>query len=873
MFRRLAEAFQNDNQGGHIEYVKDQDKYFNSLSNIVLSGTSGLKGFGEAIKSVDSDNKNYEPTFTEYPDNIFIKDSSPKLNNLAKQCSSSSLDQLIAIKNPNAGIGCGWLYTPPNRGSPYPSLSQGFIGNTEGPLEVFSPPDHKKWFFDLQLAKKQILLDKCKALKGCTDVDSEVFKGSCGYCKDTNQGVPIDNVGKPLYAGDPIGTCDPDSIITTGRSCPPPEPIVGPQPMIDRTCEPVNGRLSSACLYNQVLSGGCSDNGSLAIALSGSPSANDYIASIRDGDAVKIYNRVANPPLKLNIFAQGATTVDQVLKEVRQLAGNTKLPSNTSTGAAARDLCIQKGTINNFDFCSDLPDTTTSPFDVGCLQQLFRKMGGQPAGSTYPSSNTMPTYNSMGNLGAVKQYLNTIIQNMNSDDYNTQRNAMIQFLGISPERLIKRAPYNQGVEVFWFVQVPGAPNKVIGFLKRTIERDIIQFRGSNGNINANVPFNGPTLFSNFVQLTDIRAPSNFSTNFQVRIDDGFFIAVNQPASSDSSILSDRNIDRPGVFANIGIQGPTTYQSKACSNFNANLPNITKMFYEDCGGGGQIFNFTLQPCSGTPSFSSQFYSLTCEPRAPFLNFEVDTNKGLFQETRNPGFFSQFIGLNNLDYHMRTEEKNIVPGKKAFVRINSANSVINMPNIAYQSWGTVTFCIRLKTMPVKETLINFATGQYYYNLILTPSSGSLSQLSIEHNFTGTPTTQQPGSMLQLDTWYIISITNGVNYFDLNIFDVPSIINSKGANIGRYVRTSSTNNLFLPNATWNPAPRQPQAPCNIMVGTKGYTTWRSMYSTSSFNYDVAWIHFFSQNISGEDLYKDAMASWIFTQFPDSPNSYKTT
>ena len=68
-------------------------------------------------------------------------------------------------------------------------------------------------------------------------------------------------------------------------------------------------------------------------------------------------------------------------------------------------------------------------------------MGGQSNGTAYPNMNTIATYNSMGNIGNVKQYLNKLVDNMKSTDYITQKTAMIQFLGVLPEMLITRVPY------------------------------------------------------------------------------------------------------------------------------------------------------------------------------------------------------------------------------------------------------------------------------------------------------------------------------------------------------------------------------------------------------------------------------------------------
>jgi hypothetical protein len=44
-------------------------------------------------------------------------------------------------------------------------------------------------------------------------------------------------------------------------------------------------------------------------------------------------------------------------------------------------------------------------------------------------------------------------------------------------------------------------------------------------------------------------------------------------------------------------------------------------------------------------------------------------------------------------------------------------------------------------------------------------------------------------------------------------------------------------------------------------------------SFQFDLAWVHFFDYYISAAEVVRDCKADWIFTQFPDSVNTYKTT
>jgi hypothetical protein len=871
MFRRLAEAFQGDNS--QSSYLQGQNTYFGTLPNMILSGTSGLKGFDTATQSVDAMGAGLQAPVVKSPNSIFIKDSSPDLNAMAKACSSSSVDQLLAIKNPNASVGCGWLYTPPNQGSPYPVVSQGFIGDKNGPLQGFSPPDYKKWFFDLQLAKKQMLLDKCKALKACTDVDSDVFQGACGYCTDTNQGVPVDTVGQPLYAGDPLGTCSPGNVVISSVNCPVPTPPPGPQPIVDRTCDPIGGRLSAACLYNQVLAGGCNDNGALAIALSGNPNPNDYIANIRDGDSVKIYNRSANPPLSLDVFSKGAVGVDVVLKEVRQLAGNTKLPSNTATGAAARDLCLQKGAINNYNFCLDLPDTTPSPFDMGCLQQIFKKMGGQPTGTAYPSTANMPSYNSIGNLGAVKQYIGALAQNMNSSDYNTQRDAMMQFLGISPERLISRAPYSQGVEVIWLQPRAGYSNTIWGILKRTIETNIVQYAPGTSGVLPQLAstYPGFSQYSAMIQMFDLRAPADFAAKFTVAVDDGFFIAVNQPADIATTALASYSLDQVGLFSNLGIQGPTTYISNNCSNYFSGTPNITKIYHTDAGGYARTLQVAVNACSGQPSWTPPYYSLTLESRAPFLNFEVDSGGSSFDDTRNPGLFSSLVSVTGLEYHNRTDERSGVPGKKGFVRLTNNSSGISLQNIAYQAWGTCTFAFRLQSMPVKDALVTFKVWNNSCTLYLIPINGSSAQLRVQTNMNTNLYGFSGGDgatniNLQIGVWYFLEVAQTGSGLDIYCDSIDNIIKNGNFTTSLAARVMSNGSL---TTTYNNGLYSSDSyQCNVAVG--GQASGTGFYS-GTFQYDLAWIHFYDYYIGPADAVKDCKSAWIFTQYPDSLNTYK--
>jgi len=865
MFRRLAETFQD-----HPQYVNEQNTYFNTLPNMILSQTSGLKGFDVAIQSLDSRGANYQRPPVKNPNNIFIQDTSPNLNNLAKQCASSSLDELISIKNPNATIGCGWLYTPPNQNSPYPVVSQGFIGNPEGPLNGFNPPNHKQYFFDLQLAKKQMLLDKCKALRSCESVDDEIYKGTCGYCTDTNQGIPIDNSGRALYSDNSLGTCNTQSIVRTSSKCPVPTPEAiagsGPEPIIDRTCDPINGRLTAACLYNQVISAGCSDKGALATALANPSSPSNYINSITGSDTVKIYNRVANPPLNLDIFAQGLTTVESVLKETRQIFGNTKEPPRSALGSSARELCLQAGSIAAYDFCDDIPDSTMAPFDMGCLQKIFRKMGGQPTGSVYPNATTMALYNSMSTIGNVKQYINKLIEDMNSNDYGIQKTAVLQFLGISLQNLITRVPYRQGVEVIWFKAMPGKTNVVEGIIKRTIERNIVKFSSDGPIPQLASTYPGFTQHSAMIQMFDLRTNADLNIKYRVVIDDGFFIAVNQPADIATKALKSNYTDEDGLFASLVIQGPTIYIPQKCSNYFANTPNITKIFYSDSGGGNHTLQIDNIACTkNVPQFIPAYYSLTLEQNAPYLNFEVNKNGDKFDDTRNPGLFTNLIVQNGApEFRNRSEERNSVPGRKGFVRISNKTSWIRLQNISYSAWGTVTFAFRLQSMPVKDTIFSFWTNKMCI-LYLVPS-GSSAQMRVRTNMTMNNDVSDTATNfnISIGKWYYLQVTQNGTGFDIKCDMIENIIKNNN-----YTTSTTIVKGISPNTTLSNSGLGVPGVTNCSVSIAEWLTGLPGYAQSLI-FDLAWVHFYDNY--DPDFVKDCKAGWQFTQYPDSPNTYKT-
>ena len=882
MFARLQEAFANEEikDGTQPTFLESQTKYYKSIKNIIPSATSGL-AFADVIKTMNPIGTNYENPVVDYPNDIFMKTTSPAISSKASQCATSTIDQLLAIKNPSAAspYDCGWIYTPPKKGSTQPVVSQGFYGDKNGPVATGSMkiPEYKKWYFNLEQAKKQILMDKCNTMTSCKDLGNNVFNNQCGWCEERSQGVPVDINGRLLYSSDPIGNCSTDYLYTSASSCPPPSSSKQIAPT-DKTCDPINGQLSVACLQNQIRSAGCGDGGALSVALSNATPSN-YIENLPSSDSVKIYNRHVSPPFNTEIFRQGRTTTDAVLKEVRAIASNMSQPSDSAIGAASRDLCIRRGAIKEYDMCNEFTDDASPPFMLECVQKIFLSVGGTGNGSMFPTNANINVYNTKGSLGAVRQYIQSIVENTKSTNYNTQREAMIQLLGITPDQLITRAPYSQGLEVFWFVPAPGIPIKsgdfmpIRGFLRRTIESNIVNLEAGPSHV---AQLNG-NAFGCMLQLTDVRTPVDFKTTFQVTVDDGFFIAVNEPANIDKKIFTRVSADEPGLFQNIGLQGSTTYTSTQPCTFYTSSPNMVKIYFEDAGGGWNAFKMRALNGTAQQALVPSHFSLTCERVAPFLTFEVDRTSSEFSELRNPDIFSQFCYFIYVSAQNRTDDRLNVPGKKGFIKMNSSSSCISLRNIAFQSWKSMTCAIRFTTMPVKATFFSMASGQPgsgpYCCMVAIPNGNGTLRMQMEHRGLDgkVQMTPIPEWWFNINQWYFFTIINTGSGL---LFRAQSMAGAQGGDGGASkqidLASGRADTFYGYNATWSPTPGQAFEACDVGFGTALYQGWSSMYNDTVFNYDIAWVHFFDYVIRDPDIKRDANCDWIYTAFPKKLNTY---
>jgi hypothetical protein len=197
---------------------------------------------------------------------------------------------------------------------------------------------------------------------------------------------------------------------------------------------------------------------------------------------------------------------------------------------------------------------------------------------------------------------------------------------------------------------------------------------------------------------------------------------------------------------------------------------------------------------------------------------------------------------------------------------------MANIAFQSWKSMNFVFRMYTMPVKETIVEFVMAQFYLSIILTHTGGDTAQVSVEYNFGSGVKTESTPFYLYQGVWYMFYIHNNKTGIDIQCDWYDGFESRNGA--GPTKQLIGNRPLWSTNGSWNQVPGHAWEACNILFGNHQVNgdKWLGMYSTASFNYDLAWVHFFDHKMSNEDVVREWKANWVYTQFPDSFNTYKT-
>jgi hypothetical protein len=430
------------------DFRQSQAVLYNEVApNVIPSrpmdnGLAIPSNIGPAVTSYNPYNNKFtndHPNISKYF--VPAHSAGPDIRAQQDLCANSTIDQLIHNQNPRAPT-CGWLYrSPPTDNSPYPRYSKGVLnvaGNTPPP-PIFNRPDGTTLYTDLNEAKKVIETETCRALKSCDGIDNAPYKGMCGFSLWKGYGIPINSDGTAKYNDDRFYT-PAAQIVTTSSKCPKPQedaPDGQPAPPEEfNVCKQLpNKSLSRDCLLQQIRNSGCDNKGSLYQALAASTNPDNYASKLQGIRAYAEYQKramTANKPILSEVLLRsGVGTQADALNTFNSLYENAiQLSEKTAMGTAARDLCLNAGLIDSFDFCSELVDSTPMlGVELDCIQKEWRRRGGTPSGQWYPTSVT-PVQRQFAKWGDYRKYLDKVFAGLDSSDMSTRAQAFLRTMGV-----------------------------------------------------------------------------------------------------------------------------------------------------------------------------------------------------------------------------------------------------------------------------------------------------------------------------------------------------------------------------------------------------------------------------------------------------------
>jgi len=364
-----------------------------------------------------------------------VKNKLSRIINMEGLCAGyTEPNQLSNVISPYAGEGCGWYYKENPDLTSFPAY-----GNARGPLnpQLKDVAIGGKWHFsNLEEAQKKENVKRCLKIRTCQLTD--LFPGRCAWCNKLGYAIPIDpQSGRSLYPEDDLTNCF-GNLTKDVEKCPPLEKsklverddkgnIVEPEPMPKPVCDPLEGKLSKACLLFLAEGAGILKQSAVYRVINGDPDGylqKDTYNNRNFKIAWEIMKFRARLPYDAEIMGGGQCTRKAALRFFNKLVAQTGYGFNPRTRKAALFLAFGE------EYTPDIPDKESiGPYDVEELAFLFKECGGQPAGLAFPTVENINRYNGT-KLGAIMDsFKKTCTDDVYSSDINIQANAVKQCMG------------------------------------------------------------------------------------------------------------------------------------------------------------------------------------------------------------------------------------------------------------------------------------------------------------------------------------------------------------------------------------------------------------------------------------------------------------
>jgi len=368
----------------------------------------------------------------------------------------NGLEQLIrdTADNPNNPVRCGWRYQK----SPglMPTVAQGALGTINGPLNANAPEDKLgngvTWIWNLENAKKTMLRDLAGALPTgasmaiLNSIGGGDYAGRLGWCgtNGTNgKMIPINADGKPTYGQDSTLGCPPGQLYTTVSSVPSPassqnavqaSQAASIQPLLDCATAGNSVSLTRDCFLQAIKNSQCGADGTLYQSLQLANAADSrWDSYLNNQPSFQAYqSRQGANAITDSLFQKNQGKWETALADIARMQKALTSSSDPYVQVSARDLCLQSGYFDSYDFCKDISDTTDiNSVNLQCIKSHWQEQNGKPAGTAYPTSKTFDKV--LGSIKTWKQYKDAVTKlktDTSSSDPLIQRQAMNAFFGV-----------------------------------------------------------------------------------------------------------------------------------------------------------------------------------------------------------------------------------------------------------------------------------------------------------------------------------------------------------------------------------------------------------------------------------------------------------
>jgi hypothetical protein len=391
-------------------------------------------------------------------------------------------------------------------------------------------------------------------------------------------------------------------------------------------------------------------------------------------------------------------TANQALGDYSSDSNYLKQPTYIESDYTTERVVYKKDSIESYDFCSELHDSTRSPYTLDCLKKEFLRNGGQARGRLFPTEKTLKLWNSYSTWLDVKSAIVKLSTDTDSMNKATQQVAIVNFLGILVEPKKPLTKQDPGIECFWFTHSNDLTARST-FLGRRIRTTIPfvnrQLVGDDGK-----PIKKDQI--SIVYFTNLSPTEDADIHLRVTADDGFGTHFN---SYMAGYTNAKRVNSHNELTSLTYMAPTTFTTKEPWSLKMDGRNYLCGYYHQ-GLGGLYYKLEIWNGYTWNEIPEKMLSLQRNAFDPMVCFEVNKNAGKygcdypFCDTRFGGHKMKWTskpgGGPNWEY-CDVPNENYPFGKSSMNFSDGGGGIVSKFSLKLYSVMTMTILLRINEIP--------------------------------------------------------------------------------------------------------------------------------------------------------------------------------